>query len=86
MAAVDYSRGGLGEPAAFGEAVTPHDSNELTAVTRGLWVGTGGDVKVVLFGGQTITFPNVQDGTLLPIRVRQVFSTGTDADDIVGLY
>lgn len=76
---------GLSNPAEHVEAVTPHNTNELTYVTRALWIGTGGDITVVTKNDETVQFTNVPDGTLLPVRVKQVKATGTDADDIVAL-
>ena len=73
-------------PCENGEAVTPHDENELAVVSRALYVGTGGDLVVALASGTTLTLPNVQDGSLLPVRVRRVNATGTTATGIVSLY
>lgn len=73
-------------PATEAAAVVPHNTNELSYVTRGLYVGTGGDVKVTMRGGQAVTFPNVQAGTLLPFRVKIVWATGTSASDIVAVW
>jgi hypothetical protein len=72
-------------PATVGEAVTPHDTNELTNVSRGLWVGGAGNVAVVTSGGSTLTFVGVAAGTMLPIRVKIVKSTGTTATSIVAV-
>ncbi len=74
-------------PATRAAAVTPHDTNELDCVTRGIFVGTGGDLAVVMADDSAaVTFTNVPNGTILPIRVKQVLDTGTDADDILALY
>lgn len=77
---------GLDSPATNASTVTPHDSNELGNVTRALWVGGAGDVVVVTVGGDTVTLVGVQAGTLLPIRVKIVKSTGTTATSMVALY
>lgn len=69
-------------------SVTPHDSNPISAgpVTYyGLWVGTGGNVKVTLAGSGTQIFNNVASGQLLPIVVTHVFSTNTTASNILAL-
>ena len=62
-----------------------------------LYIGTGGDVKVILAGvtgasgsglptaGEAVTFKNVPDGSFLPVIVDYVLSTGTTASDIVAL-
>jgi len=72
-------------PARNAEAVTPDDDTDLTNVSRALWVGTGGDVVVTMQGGDTVTFANVPDGSLLPIAVSRVKATNTTAADMVAL-
>jgi hypothetical protein len=86
MSATDRSLGGVGEPAIGGEAVSTSDVNFLTTATRGLWVGGAGNVKVLMLGGDIVTFQGVAAGTLLPIRVTRVYSTDTTATLMVGLY
>lgn len=66
-------------------AVTPSDSTILQ-VTRGLYVGSAGDVAVEMTDGQTVTFTSVQAGTVLPLQVTKVLSTGTTAGNIIALY
>lgn len=48
-----------------------------------LYVGTAGDVKVDMVGGGTVTFVGVSGW--MPILVKKVYNTGTDASDIVAL-
>lgn len=66
-------------------AVTPHDTNDIfvNGETRWVWVGGAGNVSVVTHTGQTVAFTGVTAGTLLPIRVRRVRSTGTTATNMV---
>jgi hypothetical protein len=88
MAAIDNFASfapGLDSPATLAEAVTPHDTNELTNVSRGLWVGGAGDVAVVTSGGSTATFAAVPAGTMLPVRAKIVKTTGTTASSIVAV-
>ena len=75
----------FGAPAGFAFAVTPDDSNDLEEVTRGLFIGTAGNVKLTLRLGGTVTLKNIPAGTLLPLRVTRIFATGTSAADLVGL-
>lgn len=71
-------------PASQAFAVTPGTS-PLAHVTRGVWVGTSGNLVVTMEGGgNDVTFPNVQDGTLLPIRVTHILASG--ASNIVALW
>lgn len=76
---------GLIDPASGAFEVTPSDTENLEINTTAVFVGTGGDLKVDMANGDTVTFV-VAASTLLPIQVRKIYSTGTDADDIVGIY
>jgi hypothetical protein len=70
-----------------GYAIIPSDANELDVYTRGIYVGVSGDVKVQMVkSGDALLFKNVQAGTLLPIRVKKVYSTDTTATNIIALY
>lgn len=67
-------------------AITPHDGNALTSVTKAIYVGTGGDV--VLRGVESdadVTFKNVANGQVLDVQASHVRATGTTATDLVGL-
>lgn len=77
---------GLTSPLEHGFAITPHDSNDLSHITRELYVGTGGTLALQLKHGDSITLTNVADGARLPYRVMRVLATGTTASAIVGLY
>lgn len=84
MAAVDrvISAHSLGS-VTRGEAVTPSDANELTSVSRGLYIGVGGAVRVIMQDGSDLTLVGVLTGAFLPLRVKQVKATGTTALSIV---
>lgn len=73
-------------PAEEFDAITPHDSNELSKPSRGIYVGVSGDVKVISLDGNDVTFVNLVAGMIHPIRCTRVYSTGTTATDIVGIY
>jgi len=71
--------------AVDGAAVTASDSTILQAGV--LYVGTGGTVKVRTRQGTDLTFANVQNGSILPIMIDMVYSTGTvDASDMIILW
>ena len=76
---------GLTAPATRPETITPSDAAELSYVTRALYVGQTGNVRVKTTTGDIVTLANMQSGILYPIRVLQVFATGTTASDLVGL-
>lgn len=88
MGAADKFPGGgiTRDPGFHAASVTPSDSNELTNASRALYVGGDGDLRVKMAGGETVTFSGVVAGTLLPFRVRQVFSTSTTATNIVAVW
>ena len=73
-------------PAHHAVAVTPNDGADLTDTTRALYVGAAGDVKVDMYGSGTVTFVGVTAGSVLPVRVDRVYSTGTTATSIVALW
>ena len=66
-------------------AVTPNNSTNLAQWPAALYDGGTGDVRVDMANGGTVTFINVPDGTFLPILVKKVYVTGTDATDIIAL-
>jgi hypothetical protein len=72
-------------PAESAIAVTTSDTVEI-AVTRGLYIGVGGNVVVVMADGRQVTFTGVLAGTVYPLQVKQVRSTSTTATNIVALY
>ena len=78
--------GGVEAPVSFAAAVTPDDSNDLTNVTRGVYVGASGNVKVDLLGGSTVTFSGLAAGVVHPLRVTRIYATGTTATGILALW
>jgi hypothetical protein len=77
---------GMADPAENAFAISPHDTDELTKATRYLYIGGAGAVKLTTINGDTVTFTALPVGTLLPIRAKLVFSTGTTATNLLGLY
>jgi hypothetical protein len=73
------------DPAIGAVAVTP-DVGIAPGNIRALYVGTPGNLVVITSKGETVTFTNVQGGSVLPIRVRQVVGSGTTAGSILALY
>lgn len=74
------------ESARSASTITPNDSTALTFTTRAIYVGTGGDLTVVLVDDSNpVTFKNVASGQLLSVKAKQVKATGTTASNLVGL-
>lgn len=76
---------GLESPITRAAEVAPDDATDLPYVTRALHVGAGGDLRVTLSGGTTVTFAGLSAGWH-PIRVARVHATGTTAAGIVGAW
>lgn len=75
---------GLASPAQHAAAVTPNDSTDLTSASRALFVGSAGDISVIMAGGETVTFANASGW--MPIRVSRVRATDTTASNIVAVW
>lgn len=65
-------------------SVTTSDATVIP-ITRSLYIGTGGNIKVRMASGNTVTFSNVSAG-VFPVQVDMVYSTDTTATGIVALY
>lgn len=79
----------MNAPAIGAFSITPHDTNELTYITRGVLIGntTGGNaMKVDMQDGTTVTLNGLTTGTIYALRVRKVYDAGTTASSIIGLY
>lgn len=76
---------GLASPATGAFAITPNDSTDLTSFTRAVYIGGAGDLKVDTITNDTVTFSGVPAGTVFPIRVKKVYSTGTTATNLIAL-
>lgn len=86
MADSFVAESGLVTPAFNAVALTPDDNNDLTTTTRGLYIGVGGNISVILEGDTVaVTFLGVVAGTVLPLRVKRLRLTSTTATDLVGL-
>jgi hypothetical protein len=74
--------------------VIPSDTDNIIFVGSGnndvwpcvLYVGTGGNLRVLTESNDDVTFVNVQGGSFFPVQVIRVFADGTDAEDIVAIW
>lgn len=73
-------------PARDAAAVVPNDSADLVQLPRALFVGTAGNVAVVMAGGQSVVFENCAAGVVLPVRAARIRATGTTAGALVALW
>jgi hypothetical protein len=67
-------------------AIVPSDTAALGHVTRAVFVGEGGDLRVRMLGGGVVTLANLAPGALVPLRVTQVLASGTTASGLVALW
>lgn len=72
-------------PLEGGFSVTPDDNTDFPKKTRAIYVGTTGDLAVVMANGNTITFTDIAAGVFHPLQVIRVLSTGTTATGIIGM-
>jgi hypothetical protein len=70
-------------PATRATAVVPNDDQDLGDLCSALYVGVMGDVALVTFNFETVTF--VAASGILPIRARRVLASGTTASSILAL-
>ena len=76
----------IGAPSDKAEAITPSDTLDLTNATRGIYVGGSGDITCIMASdSSSVTFSSVNTGSILPIRVKRVESTGTTATNLIAL-
>jgi hypothetical protein len=81
-------QGGLQTPVRTSFVITPSDTTELPFVTRAIYIGSAGNLTARLADDTTsVAFNGLPPGTVLPIRVRQVYATGTTSGIVmVGFY
>ena len=79
-----FSSSGVTSPAANAVQLTP-SNDELTFITRAVYVGVTGDLNVEMASGQEVVFVGVTAGSLLPIRITKL-KVGTSATSVLALY
>jgi hypothetical protein len=65
--------------------VTPSDTVDLDPWVRAIYVGVTGNVRVLTWLDDDVTFVAVPAGMILPASVKRVFAASTTATSIVGL-
>ncbi|MGR3465599.1 spike base protein, RCAP_Rcc01079 family [Limimaricola sp.] len=81
----DRHASGLESPLSAAAAILPDDGADLGHVSRALHLGTPGDLRVTMKGGQVVRFAGLGAGWH-PLRVSRVHATGTTAGDIVACW
>lgn len=80
-----HHQSSLTSPATSAAEVSPSDTQDLPQVTRAIYVGQSGDLRVRMVDSTVVTFTGVTGGATYPLRVAQVLATGTSATGIVAL-
>jgi hypothetical protein len=69
----------------FSSSITPNDITDIPT-TRGIYVGSGGDLKVKMGYGSIVTFTAIAPGMIHPISATRIYENGTTASGIVAVY
>lgn len=78
------SQDSVSDPARSVLSVVPSDQAPLPMIPKAIFVGAGGDVALrAVDDTQVVTFRNVPDGSILPVRAIEIRATGTTADALV---
>ncbi len=75
----------LSSPITGAATVTPNDSTDLSETTLSLYIGTAGALKVTMFDGSVVTYPDITAGRH-HLRVKRVWATGTSATGLIAEY
>jgi hypothetical protein len=89
MAAEDSFGGrseGMADSVNNAESITPHATNELTNVTRGISVNVSGNVGLIPAGDSAAVTVYLAAGMIHPIRVKAVRVANTTATGIIGWF
>lgn len=64
--------------------IVPSDSADLPVVPYGIYVGTGGDVKLRgVDGSVDVTYKNLPDASYINVAASRVYATGTTAGNMI---
>lgn len=66
-------------------AIVPSDANDLPAVPFGIYVGTGGDVRLKgsELNAPDVIYKNLPDASYIAVRASRVYATGTTATNMI---
>ncbi len=71
----------ISAPPSNAEQITPSDAVDLPFVTRAIYVGIQGDVRILMQNGQDVIYKDLV-GTKV-IRAARVMATGTTAGALI---
>lgn len=61
------------------------DTLDFLKLSRGVWVGTDGNVEIKV-GGVLIVYVGARAGTIIPVMAERVGNTLTTATGLIGMY
>ena len=67
-------------------AIVPDNTVNLPSAVRQIYVGAAGTLRIDTLQGETVDFAGMLAGTLYDIQAKKVWSTGTSASSLVGIY
>jgi hypothetical protein len=74
----------LTSPSRAPFSIVPHDRNPLPIVPKGIYVGTGGHVRLRgMDSDADVTYRNLPDSSYIAVRATFVRVTGTTASDMI---
>ena len=77
-------------PCRHWAVITPSDTVDLVTVPKAIYVGGGGDLKMIGVAAPAaaagVVWSGVPSASLLPVRPRRILATGTTATLIVACY
>lgn len=72
-------------PARAPFAIQPNDTQPLAVLSKGIYVGSGGDLVLRGVDATTdVTYRNLPDASYVAVRTLYVRATGTTAGNLVG--
>jgi hypothetical protein len=77
--------GSLDDPASLCRNIEPSDSIPLPEMSRAIFIGGAGTLRLVDASGNTVTFEGLVGGSILPVRAQMVLGTGTTATGLVAM-
>lgn len=72
-------------PALGAVAVTPSDTVNIVGGFKSLYIGGAGNVTLVTYNDEVVTFVGLLAGSILPVVGYRVNATATTATNLVGL-
>ncbi len=65
--------------------IVPSDTKTIP-LTRAIYVGTGGDLRIAFSDHSVATLRGIKSGSVLPVRAQAILKKGTTAQHLTALY